>query len=126
MDARVFRDEDIDEINDWFEERNEAGISLDVLSRTGLIVPGVACGFLYATDSRICFLDFYVSNPNIPYEYRQKAMDIITEKHLATATERKYRFIFAGSDKSGIIDRCKRLGFTSQGSQEFFTMELKQ
>lgn len=126
MEVRVFTEEDIDEINDWFDDRNEAGISARVLSRTGLIAPGVACGFLFATDSRICFLDFYISNPLAPKEERAAAFDEITRRLIEVAKERDYSLIFGASSHKSIQERCVKFGFTHQGSQEVYTMEIKK
>lgn len=126
MDVRVFREEDIDEINDWFDDRGEAGISTRVLSRTGLISPGVACGFLFATDSRVCFLDFYISNPHAPKAARNEAFDEITRQLIATAKERDYLLIFGASSHKSIQERCLKFGFTHQGSQEVYTMEINR
>lgn len=124
MEIRVFRDEDIDEINGWMESRAAGRIPSEFLSRTGYIAPDVACGFLYATDSRICFLDFYISNPKIPAEKRSEALDKITISLIKTAKERKYKLIMGASSHKGIIDRCIRFGFKHQCEQSLHTMEI--
>ena len=126
MEVRVFREEDIDEVNDWFEDRGEAGIALPVLSRTGLIVPGVACGFLYATDSRICFLDFYITNPLAAKGLRHGALKEITRQLLETAKERGYLLVMGASSHKVIQGLCEQFGFTHQGSQEVYTMEINR
>lgn len=126
MEVVVFKEEDIDEINDWLDDRGQAGISGLVLSRTGFIVPGVACGFLYATDSRICFLDFYISNPLADRQKRSEALDAITVKLIETAKEREYLIIMGASSYNTIQERCEKFGFKSQGAQELYTMEINR
>lgn len=126
MEIRVFREEDIDEVNDWLDDRGQAGISNLVLSRTGYIAPGVACGFLYATDSRICFLDFYISNPLAAREARHEALDEITRCLIETAKSRGYLIIMGASSHKTIQERCVRFGFNPQGPQELYTMEINR
>lgn len=121
---RAFQAEDLNEINGWLVERGINPVPLSILPETGFLVVNVACGFLYSTDSKLCLLDFYISNPKIPREKRKEALDEITEALLKEAKKKGFEIAQAASSEETIKDRCKRFNFLPLGSQDAFLLRL--
>lgn len=84
---RPFKKEDISTINEWEMGWELNTSSIDHYPETGFIVEGVCAGFLYKTDSSICFIDGYISNPKSDKKERKKALDLITRALLWSAKE---------------------------------------
>lgn len=125
MQVRPFQEEDLDEINGWLKFRGQKEMPIELVSRTGFIVAGIACGFLYATDSRACYFDLYISNKEIPGDKRRIALDEISVKLIETAKERGYWMIIANSSNPSVQQRCKDFGFEDRGYHKVFIMEIK-
>lgn len=115
MIARDFQIEDLDAINEWMEARGLRPVPRSMLPETGRIVPGVAAGFLFQTDSAIAMLDHFVSNPGADYDQRQAALDGIAEDLLGRAKALGFMHIIAMTKIDGIRDRALRLGFHEAG-----------
>jgi len=125
MEVRVFREEDLKQVNSWLNLRGIGPIAYSILSGTGFIVNEVACGFLYTTDSALSILDFYITNPLADRGERKDALDEITGLLLKAAKLRGAKVVMAGSSEKTIIDRCQRFGFAPLGNQQAFIMEIK-
>lgn len=74
MIARRFMFDDLATINEWHVSREQLPTTREMLPVVGCIVDGVACGFVYRTDSAIGFLDGFVTNPAASAEARQQGL----------------------------------------------------
>lgn len=68
---------DLAELNGWYRARGLPEVPLEALPLTGLIVPGVAAGFLYLTDSSLAMLEGFCTNPQVGRDERARALDQI-------------------------------------------------
>ena len=103
MIVKRVEDTDLEEILGWFKQR-KIDISIDYLSPTGFIVPGVAAGYIFATDSNWCIFECFIGNPEISSEERQKALRQIVPAMIEEAKEMGYKQAFGFAVSKTMID----------------------
>lgn len=123
MLARRYEPNDLEEINGWLSSRGLGGADIRVLPTNGYIVPNIAVGFLYKTDSSAAFLDFFISNKEIPYEKRQEAFDEIARQLISRAKELGFTTVVGTTSSTGMMNRCERFGFKLQDVQRVYILE---
>jgi len=95
----------------WWRARDWSVPSYDMLPATGMIVDGVAAGFLYRTDSKICWLEFVISNPESDKSDRSQALNLIIDDLLSQAKESGFKSVFTSLEHPGLIQRYEDFGF---------------
>ncbi len=111
-----FSDTDLAEVATWYAARGLKAPTLDMLSSYGVIVHGVAAGWLFRTDSTFALLDGFISNRLASYEDRAVAFDAIVADLLAEAERTGFRRVLAYT-RSGSIERLAvRSGFRCHGA----------
>lgn len=69
MEFRYFEDKDYDTLVDWWKFWKFPSPSKDMLPDSGVIVNkngvDICAGFIYFTNSKTCWIEFIVSNPNV-------------------------------------------------------------
>jgi hypothetical protein len=118
---RKFQSEDVCEVDTWHEQHGMRPIQAP--PRVGFIVPGVAAGFLYQTDSDVALLEGYVTNPKASSTERHQALDGITQKLLESAADLGFRTVWAITKDAGISLRAQKHKMTRLGS---FTVLVKE
>lgn len=120
MNMRRFIVEDIAQVNSWYRARAMPTVSEHLFPDIGMIVDGIGAGFIYQTDSSMCFLDGYISNPETTREERAEAFDKISHALILTAKEYGFSQILAYTKNSEIRKRCERFGFTARGEHTLY------
>ncbi len=109
---RAFAIRDLPEINSWLIVRGIPEITMEDCPKRGMIVEGVGCGFLIFTDTNICFLECFVTNPGASAEARNKAINQITKWALNMASSCGFKTAMMISGEESFIKRAESLGFT--------------
>jgi hypothetical protein len=122
--VRPFQPEDIKQINSWYGARGIPPIDKHLFPDVGYIEPGVAAGFLYQTDSSLCFIDGYVANPAAPKASRGEAFDAITISIVRTAKDHGFRQILAYTEHPEIKKRCERSLFNLKGRYDLYVRDI--
>ena len=80
----------------------------------------IACGFLYKTNSALCWVEYIVANPNIKSEERNLGIKTVIEQLSIKAKELGYEAIFSSIKNENLINKYKELGFIegSKGTTE--------
>ena len=81
----------------------------------------VACGFLYKTNSSVCWIEYIVANPNIKLEeVRHEGVKFVLNKLFNVAKELGYIVAFSSINHEKLIDIYKNSGFIegSKGTTE--------
>ncbi len=102
MMVRRFTEDDLHEVISWFHSR-KIEITPDYLPPTGFIVPGKACGFIYATDANFCIFESFIGNPEITSGERQEALRQIVPAMLEEAKEMGYAQVFGFATSQTMI-----------------------
>ena len=79
--------------------------------KTGFIVEGIACGFLYITNSSLGWLEWVFSNPEKPKEERDQALDLIFNKAQERAKELGISALFSAAGIPAYAKILERNGF---------------
>jgi len=117
-----FQPKDLGVINEWAQAQGVGGdIAGPHLPAVGAIVPGVACGFLYQTDSAISFIDNLLANPNAKLREMSKAVDVIVEYLTSYATSVGCQDIVVITRRRSVARRAVKLGFHHVGQRTMLT-----
>lgn len=90
---RRFLPMDIGQINSWLQLRDMPALMPKQLPKIGYIIDDVACGFLYQTDSSVCYVEQFVAHPNA--ENKQDAINKIVTQLLVDATALNFEVAIA-------------------------------
>jgi hypothetical protein len=124
MNIRAFSHLDLDEMNDWYTQRHEPTVPVEALPSLGFLVPGVAAGFLYQTDSSLAFVEGLVSNPNARLCVRARALALILEGLVEAARGFGFKQVIGMGRASGPVKLTLRQGFRRIGSYEMVVKEV--
>lgn len=120
-------DEHYEMIKSWWDARKSPHISQDMLPAYGLVVEGVACGFLITTDCNLGILEYYTSNPDAPKDVRGEALDQITngliEYGISVCGITNFK---ADTDAQPIRERAAKLGFGYVGELSTFFLKVRE
>lgn len=118
MYIRCFKDEHRVCIKQWLwyrDEESNIASWLGILPRIGLVVyhlnQPVAIGFLRQVEGGLLMMDSFITNPSQPPEIRDKAMNKLGYRMIATAKRLKSTGIIAFSSCDNTLKRAKRNGF---------------
>lgn len=94
----------------WWKAHGWAPVPADALPKTGVVVVGgdgapICAGFLYATDSSLCWLEWVVADPESATETRSAALDVLISSLLFIATERGFKQVFTSARHQRLIGR---------------------
>lgn len=118
-------DHDIVEIQNWLAKRGLKNTPNWVFSSSGCIVPGVAAGFIYYTNSGMAFLDGYITNPEARMRDRYLALKAVTAKLLHIAEHAsEVKMICCSSNKRSIGKMAMSFGFKDDGMHNSFSKIL--
>ncbi len=95
----------------WYQQRAGGAVGPEFLPKVGFVVPGVAMGFLYQTDSKLALIEALVANPEVSAVERGLAIDDVV---LAIVTEAKalgFKALNGQTDLPVVVERAKRHGF---------------
>jgi hypothetical protein len=116
--------EDYPTINKWYLARGMMPLSEHLYPDIGFIVENIGAGFLYQTDSALCFIDGYISSPSSDKEERRVAFDKITTAIVRTAKDHGFRSILAYTKNQGVKGMCDRFNFQFKGEYTLYVKEI--
>lgn len=76
---RAFRETDFVQINQWRALRGVPILPFDLYPPNGLIVPGVAVGFINFTQTKMALFENFLTNPESDSKEREDAIFEIVE-----------------------------------------------
>lgn len=111
MAARPFAAKDYAAVSAWWTAHKWPAIPQDCLPKTGFIVDGLAAGFLYRSDSSICWLEWIIGNPQSDKLLRNEALDQVIAALICEAQRLGARMIFTSVVHPRLIERYQKHGF---------------
>jgi hypothetical protein len=121
--ARATREGDLKELHKWHTAHGMPWPGNRAFPTTGLIVPGVAIGFLVKTDTSWCIIEGYCTNPEAPAKERNLALDEITDGLLKMSKTLGFSIAVALFSDDSIGHRALRHGLRDMGLYRMMTKE---
>lgn len=112
---------DYEDIFNWWTKHNWAPIMPHSLPTTGIVVENdskkLCAGFLYRTDSNLCWMEFIISNPDSEKEERDISLDLLISELIIKAEEFNCKVIFSSINHPSLIERYKKHNFVETDKQ---------
>lgn len=121
---KEYTPKDYYEISSWFWGRDMAVPLPEDLPEVGLIVPGVAAGFLIWTDTSVAILDFFITNPKEISFKRGRALNDIIDGLMLRAKQIGFTKVKCDSNIAAIQRKAKSLGFSDLGTYKAYSREI--
>ena len=115
--VKNYNDSYYSQLQNWCEDRGFDAPDKEMLSDIGFIIPDVCVGFLYLTNSKVCYLETILSNPNSSDALRDSSIDLIVEALIQKATILNYKLILSVTKLDCIVKRALEHGFTTSSKQ---------
>lgn len=113
------------EVAGWWSRHKWPIIAPKMLPRTGIMVreeaTNVCVGWIYCTDSTMCWLEFIVANPDAPGKLRFKALDLLIETLSGHAKDMGFEVVFSSLQHKGLMKKFVKAGYvkTDEGVTHF-------
>lgn len=110
MKCRKYTHRDFESVERWYETR-QLRVKYEDFPKVGIIIPGIAVGFLMQTDTKSAILEPFVANPSATPEERDKALTLIMGELLEEAQDLGYKRVFGFSSRPSMLRRALSWGF---------------
>ena len=100
----------------WWEDWGWTPPPLDMLPDTGFILSNqfeedICAGFLYKTDSKVCWLEYIVSDKKYKRDDRSRAITSIIDYLSKKAKEEDFKYIYTSLKNKPLIKKYESCGF---------------
>ena len=106
---------DYDIVGQWWEKHGSLIPQSRYLPKDGIVIEidgeMAAAGFMYRTDSVICIFEWFVVNPDLEKEDRDKALDYLVESAIEWKDVNNYEVIYTSTNVGKFIKRLQGNGF---------------
>ncbi len=106
---------DYGDICNWWKEWNMPPIPVPFLPPTAFVAEyngeKVAAAFLYKTDSLVCCLDWFITNPKAPKRAVIAGIDAVIEEGGAHAKSAGYHFMYNSVENRVVLNRLTKAGY---------------
>lgn len=121
---RRYLKSDLEVVNAWHVAHRKPELTAEVLPGFGLLVPGVAAGFAYITDSSVALLENYITNPAADSLARHSALVDITSGLIAHCREAGMGMVLALTQDESVAQRARETGLRDLGSYMMLVGEV--
>jgi hypothetical protein len=122
MELRAVKYSDYEQLKKWWDYWKFPAPDMCILPKydnettTGIMVTkngvDVCAGFLYETNSALCWVEFIVANPNVEKEERGECLDKLIQEFTIEAQSLGFGAIFASIKHPSLLDRYIKAGYT--------------
>lgn len=122
---RQYTEQDIEDINHWYNLRGELRLPRDLFPEFGFVEPGVAAVFLYRTDAGFAFLENLITNPDAGLYPRIEAVKRVIDAGIEKAKALGVPRVLFLTEKSSVEAYMKRtFGFEFRKRYNLYQKEL--
>jgi hypothetical protein len=100
-----------EQVERWWRLHGVAPVEPGFLSDEGFIVPGIAAGWLYLTNSKMALIENLTANPEVDEATRSEAIDRVVRRIVDEAQDFGAKVICGFTQIPAVIGRAERLGF---------------
>jgi len=130
FELRLLRDDDYEKLFAWWKWFRFPAPPKDYLpedGKGGLMISkngvDIVAGFLFLNNSRICWMEYIISNPEYRETDRHEAIGFLIDKLCYVAKQRGYKAVFTSLKHENLIKRYEAIGF-SKGSGQTTEMTI--
>lgn len=102
-------------IQQWWKEYKSFAPLQEHLSQNGFIIyleeKPICAGFVYKTDSKICWFEQQISNPDTDKEVRDAALSLLIDTAIDWASSENFSLIFTSTNSAKFQSRLEKTGF---------------
>lgn len=110
---REYTDNDYEMVCDWLQAKDIPRPDKNFFSSIGCVADNAAVGFLFTTNSKICYLDNIAANPNVSSHLRSEAINKVICELQNKAKELGFEFAIVLADLPAMKSRFLSHGFTA-------------
>lgn len=108
---REYKNEDYALLSKWWKAHDWEPPAECMLPVYGLICNEIAAGFMYSTDSKLFWVEWFISDPDSDPEQRNRAVDIVVDKLCDYAKISGAKAVFSSTNKPSFENRLLKHGF---------------
>src|ERR1700677_5048562 len=108
---KIDLNKDYETLNKWLVGHNKPILSQDLYSDSGFMVNELVAGFLYKTNSSICLVENFVSDPASEKNERRRAINTLFETIIKEAKDLKFKMIFTAVELNSLHKNLIDIGF---------------
>jgi len=111
---RIYNRTDYPKLVSWWINRDWPVPEIDFLPEKGIIITGdkdICAGFLYRSDSKLCWIGWPISDPNSDKLERREAVKVMWKKLEELARSLDYKWIWSFSGVPSVQSDFLKNGF---------------
>lgn len=126
MEAKQFNlEKDLHTIHEWCRAYNIIPYHADTLSSSGYIISDICAGWLYKTNSKVCYMENFIANKNKTKAERNEALDMLFTELINEAKKDGYKFMLTTSKMQNMIKKgTEKFGFVKLDDLSMFVRSL--
>lgn len=109
---------------DWLKKWDLPSENIHYISDVGLVVGGIAVAFLVTTNSKACYLDYCLTDPDSSKEERDSALIILIQELKKLAEEFGYSKVLALANLDSMRGRLEKMGFFPHQEYELYICSI--
>ena len=126
MMIKIFEKEDYKTIEKWWIDHDQKPCPYNLLPSIGYIVNDMVAGFLYQTDSELCFIESLISDKKSDKEKRSEALGHLFDNLKMSVEEMQYKRVILHTIHPKVKEWGSKYGFQPfNNSQECFFLDIK-
>lgn len=118
FNIRILEEKDYQELLSWWSFWKFPAPAQEMLPDNGLCgimisknEVNISAGFLFFTNSKICWLEYIVSNPEYRSKDRSEAIQLLINELSAIAKEKGFKVMFTTLKNPNLINHYKKCGY---------------
>lgn len=101
------------QLENWFKQWGFDPKIIDYLPTTGFVIDDVCAAFLYKTNSKVCYIDGFISNKKAKKTIKEYCLNRVIESCLQLAVKEGFTKVMAQTKLETVINRASKFGFDS-------------
>lgn len=116
MNIRLVNDSDYDMLCGWWDDWGWTPPQKDFLPTIGVVVEEVAAGFLYVTNSKVCWVDWIISDKNYRGEDRDDIINVVLASLEEISKDYDAKFLYALIKHKKLMEKYEAMGYVKGDS----------
>lgn len=113
--ARIIKEEDYNELLTWWKWHRFSPPLLEMLPNSGVMLSkegiNICAGYIYFTNSNICWIEFIVSNPNYRESDRKEAIKELIQQLGYIAKDNGFKVVYTNLKNPSLIKYFSDVGY---------------